>query len=511
MKGFLAWFKGSTKLKRWIFFILIGIILSCFGFANILVTDEMTFQQMAKIVVIFVLGFTMVIVGLIFIQKRTLELLIEADAVNKPKDDLDIRSLIFNKNVYDKGPNIVVIGGGSGLNSILTGIKKYTSNVTAIVTTSDYGELVVNPNLIPLADIKRGFIGLASDKEAMKRILNYKFENNALSGTTFAELYVAVMKEIHGNLADSVEQSNKILNITGRVLPVTIDGMNICVELKDGTVIREKGRIRDIVGEKVSPISRVFVNPTNARPAHGVIEAIQNADAIIIGPGSLYMNVLPNLLIKGVASAVKESKALKVYVSNIMTEPGQTDDYSVDDHINAIFEHLGKGMIDFCICDTGDVAPEYIRRYNLDGADVLEQDFQKVKERGIQVIKKDLAKVENGYVRHDSEILASTIVDLLCTDLRFKNRENDAQYILLNTQLKEGKRHEKVKDNNRKQKQKMERKHEKKAENKNRTNRFKKESKFSEKYKNRIESIQATEEQRIKNRLQYEIKNRKKK
>ena len=178
MKGFLTWFKGSTKLKRWIFLILIGIILSCFGFANILVTDEMTFQQMAKIVVIFVLGFTMVIVGLVFIQKRTLEVLIEADAVNKTKDDLDIRSLIFNKNVYDKGPNIVVIGGGSGLDSILSGIKKYTSNVTAIVTASDYGNKVGNHNLIPLTDIKIGFIGLATDKDAMKRILNYRFGDN---------------------------------------------------------------------------------------------------------------------------------------------------------------------------------------------------------------------------------------------------------------------------------------------------------------------------------------------
>ena len=453
----------------------------------------------------------MVIVGLVFIQKRTLEVLIEADAVNKTKDDLDIRSLIFNKNVYDKGPNIVVIGGGSGLDSILSGIKKYTSNVTAIVTASDYGNKVGNHNLIPLTDIKIGFIGLATDKDAMKRILNYRFEDNVLGKPTFIEQYVTAMKNLYGNFADSIEQSNKVLNITGKVLPVTTDGMNICVELKDGTVITEKNRIRDIVGDKVSPISRVYVNPTNARPAKGVIEAIQNADAIIIGPGSLYMNVLPNLLVKGVASAVKESKALKVYVSNIMTEPGQTDDYSVDDHINAIFEHLGKGIIDFCICDTGDVAPEYIRRYNLDGADILEQDFQKVKDRGIQVIKKDLAKIENGYIRHDSEILAATIVDLLCTDLRFKNRENDPQYILLNTQLRDGKHHEKVKDKNRKSKQKREKKQNKETNNNKKKNRFKKVSKFSEKYKNRIESIQATKEQKIKNRLQYEIKNRKKK
>ena len=510
MKGFLAWFKGNTKLKRWIFVILIGIILSCYGFAQILVTDEMTFEHMAKIIAVFVLGFTSVIIGLIFIQKRTLELMIEADAINKPKDDLDIRSLIFNKNVYDKGPKIVIIGGGSGLASILEGIKKYTSNVTAIVTVSDYGEENSKSTLnLPLKDIKTSFIGLSPEPETMRRALNYRFKNPKLEDLTFGEVYVSAMNEIYGNFADSIAESNKVLNITGKVLPVTTDGMNICVELKDGTVIKNKEIIEDIVNQKVSPITRVFVNPTNAIPAPGVIDAISDADAIVIGPGSLYMNVLPNLLIKGVAKAVKESKAIKVYVSNIMTEPGQTDDYSVDDHINTIYEHLGKGLIDFCICDTGDVTPEYIRRYNLRGSDVLEQDFQKVKERGIQVIKKDLAKVDRGKIRHDPEILASTIVDLICTDLRFKNKENDPQYLLLNTKLKDGKRHEKVKDKNKKMIRRIERKHEKKHQK--RTKRFKKESKFSEKYKNRIESIQATEEQRIKNRLQYEIKNRKKK
>lgn len=508
MKGLLTWFKGNTKLKRWLFVILAGIILSCYGFANILVTDEMTFKEMAKIIVAFVLGFTMVIIGLIYIQKRTLELVIEADAVNKPEGNLDIRSLIFNKNVYDKGPNIVVIGGGTGLEATLEGIKKYTSNVTAIVTVSDYGKLASNSRmqlgLLPLEDIKASFIGLSSDKEVMKKILNYKFKNDRLADLSFGDIYVAAMKEIYGNFADSIGESNKVLNITGKVLPVTTDGMNICVELKDGTVIDEKDKIRDIVSDKISPINRVFVNPTNARPAPGVIEAIKEADAIVIGPGSLYMNILPNLLIKGVAKAIKESKALKVYVSNIMTEPGQTDDYSVNDHVNAIIEHLGKGIMDICICDTGDMTPEYIRRYNLDGADVLEQDFQKVRDKGIYVIKKDLAKVDKGYLRHDPEILAATIVDLICTDLRFKDKQNDPQYMLLNTKLKEGKSHEKVKEKRKKKINKIEEKHEKK------TNRFKKESKFSEKYKNRIKSIQATEEQKIKNRLEYEIKNKKK-
>jgi len=510
MKGFLAWFKNNTKLKRWIILILLGIILSCYGFAEIIVTDEMTFQHMGKIVVTFVLGFTMVIIGIIFIQKRTLELMIEAEAVNKPNGDLNINKLIFNKNIYEKGPKVVVIGGGTGLVSILDGLKEYTSNITAIVTVSDYGNVdensAQNMDILPLADIKYGFIGLASDKDAMRGVLNHKFKNPKLAGLTFAEFYISAMNEIYRNTEISVEQSNKILNITGKVLPVTTEKMNICVELKDGTVINDKSKIKDITGNKVSPISRVFVNPTNALPTPGVVEAISEADAIIIGPGSLYMSILPNLLIKEVAKAVKDSRALKVYVSNIMTEPGQTDDFSINDYINAIYEHLGRGMIDYCICDTGDITPEYIRKYNLSGSDIVEQDYDKVKDRGIYIIKKDLAKIENGRLRHNSSLLASTIIDLLCTDLRFKNKENDPQYMLLNTKLKKGKKHQKIKDEHKNKIKKREKRNEKIKTNKNR---FKKESKFSEKYKNRIESIQATEEQKIKNRLKYEEKKKK--
>lgn len=506
MKGFLNWFKGHTKLKRWVFVILLGIILSCYGFANILVIDEMTFSQMAKIVAIFVVGFTMVIVGLVFIQKRTLEIVIEADAVNKPNPELDMRSLIFNKKIYDKGPNIVVIGGGSGLCSALQGLKKYTNNVTAIVTVSDYGELSSSEtqfNLLPLDDIKESFIGLADDKEIMRKILDYKFKNNKLMNLKFGDIYVLAMNEIYGNFAHSIAESNKVLNINGRVLPVTTDGMNITAELKDGTVVTEKDKIKEMVNKKISPINRVFVNPTNSRPAEGVIEAIKNADAIVIGPGSLYMNILPNLLIKGVAKAIKESNALKVYVSNIMTEPGQTDDYSVYDHINAIIDHVGKGVVDFCIADTGDITPEYIRRYNLQGADVIVQDFQKVKDNGIYVIKKDLAKIDGNNLRHDSDLLATSIVELICTDLRFKDKQNDPQYMLLNSKLKEGKGKEKNKVKAKKSIKKIEEKAKRNVE------KIKRNSKFSEKYKQRIESIQATEEQKIQNRLDYEIKNKK--
>ena len=502
MKGFFTWFKGSTKLKRWIFLILIGIALSCYGFAEILVSDEMRFEQVAKIAVIFVFGFVSVVLGIIFIQKRTLELVIEADAITKA-DKVDIKSLIFNKNIYDKGPNIVVIGGGVGIDNVLRGIKKYSSNITAIVPTTDYG---VNSRasfgMIPLDDVKSSFIALSKDEEKMKKILDYKFRYDRLADLNFGDVYLSAMQDLHGNIAASIEESSKVLNITGKVLPVTLDKMNVCAELKDGTIIQEKSKIREVVSEKISPIQRINVTPTNSKPAPGVLEAIKEADAIIIGPGSLYTNVIPNLLIKGVAKEVKESKAIKIYISNIMTEPGQTENYGISDHIDAIVEHVGKGVIDFCICDTGEIIPEYIRRYNLEGADLVDQDIQKVTSKGINIIKKDISKITDGHIRHDPDILAAAIIEIICTDLRFKDKQTDPQYILLNSKLKTDKQVEKNKNKEKKKVKRIQEK-ENRAERPER-----RQSKFSEKYKDRIVSIQTTEQKIAQNRRTAEKRNK---
>ena len=314
MKGFFTWFKSSTKIKRWIFLILIGIILTCYGFAQILVVNELSFTDIAKIVAIFVVGFTFVILGIIYIQKRTLELIIEGNQ-EKNKKNVDISSLIFNKNVYENGPKIVAIGGGTGLDTVLYGLKKYTDNITAIVTVSDYGELPTESrkqlNLLPLEDVKESLIALAKDSQQMENLFEHQFKsNNKLNGLSFGDIYMLAMAETSGDFTSSVQKSRNVLNIIGKVLPVTLDEVKICAELIDGTVVEEKSKIPEIVYEKASKISRVYITPSNCTPAPGVLEAISEADAIIIGPGSLYTNIIPNLLVKNVAKTIKESKAI---------------------------------------------------------------------------------------------------------------------------------------------------------------------------------------------------------
>ena len=502
MNGFMHWFKSSTKMKRWIFLILIGIILCCYGIAEILVMREISFQEVGKVVAIFVVGFVAIVIGLVYINKRTLEVLIEStDERMENKKNVNINSLIFNKTVYDKGPNIVVIGGGTGLNTVLSGLKNYTSNLTAIVTVSDYGEAITNSRrelqTLPLTDIKDSIVALAKKDEQVQKLFNHEFQSGKLRGLDFSDIYFLAMKEINGNFEDSIIKSNEVINMVGKVIPVTLDEMKIVAELANGYIVEERSRIPEVVSEKLTKINRITISPANCKSAPGVVEAIKAADCIIIGPGSLYTNVIPNLLVNGVNKAVKESTAIKVYISNIMTEPGQTDNYSVADHINAIIEHCGQGMIDYCIYDTGEIIPEFIKKYNLEGQDIVEQDVDKVK--GIKFLQRNLSMVDGEFIRHDPNLVAASIIELICDDLKYQDKQNDPQYLMLNTKLQEEKRINKKKKAMEKRNKNGKKSHEKHVRGK---------SKFSNKYSERIASIKQVDE---KARVKTEKENMKRK
>ena len=497
MKGILHWFKSSSKLKRWIILILIGIVLTCYGIAKILVQKEMDFLDVGKVVITFVVGFTFIVLGLVLLNKRNMELFIEAtDDRMKHRKNVNVKSLIFDKTVYDRGPKIVVIGGGAGLNTVLTGMKRYTNNITAIVAVSEYGQTPSNSRMeletsLPLEEVKDSIVALSSDtKGELSELMNHEMKNNRLRGLKFSDIYFTAMKEIYWNDTDAIEKSNGIFNIVGKVLPVTSEEMKICAELENGYVVEEKERIPEIVNEKMTKISRVFLQPTNCKPAQGVIEAIKQADSIIIGPGSLYTNVIPNLLVNGVAKAIKESKAIKIYVNNIMTEPGQTDDYTVADHVKAIIEHCGEGIIDYCIYDTGEVIPEYIKKYNKEGADLVEQKLDDPVLRKIKFIKKNISTIIDGKIRHDPLLVAESAITLICNDLKYQDRESDPEYLMLNAKLKSDKRINKLK----KEKAKMDKKSRRKGIDPNKKNtKNAKQSKFSSKYSERIKSIKESD------------------
>ena len=486
MFGILEWFKAKNKLKRWMLLIIAGIIGVCFGIAKILVMTEISFKEVGMVAGIFVVGFVCLILGLIFINKRTLEILVEAtDDRMQDKKHVNIKSLIFNKKIYDEGPKIVAIGGGTGLNTVLSGLKDYTNNITAISAVSDYGEeqsaYRKSLNIKPIDDIAGSVISLSNNGKVVEKLFEHQFQNGPLTGYQFSDIYFSAMQEISGGFENSIAQNNEVINMTGKVIPVTLDEMGIQAELENGYTIKEKSKIQEMVTDKFTRINRIKLNPSNIKVAPGVIEAIKEADCIIIGPGSLYTNVIPDLLVNGVAKAIKESSAIKVYISNIMTEPGQTDDYSVSEHLKAIIDHCGYGIVDYCIYDTGEIIPEILKQYNLKGQDLVMSDIDKIK--GIKFLQRNLATVTQRYIRHDPSLVANSIIELICDDLKYQDKQNDPQYMMLNTKLREDKRIEKIKKNM-----------VKKSKKKKQEPILKSKSKFSNKYSERIASIKEADD-----------------
>jgi len=493
MNGLFKWFRPSAKIKRWMLLNLIGVCLVCYGFANILVLKTLSTVDVIKIIASFVLGFLFVVVSIVHIQKRTLEILVEESDTRKETNNLN--TLIFNKKIYNQGPKIVVIGGGSGLNTVLRGLKNYTDNITAIVTVSDYGETPSNSRtalqVLPLKDVQDSLAALAYDEDKMRALLDCKFDEGKLKSLSFGDIYFLAMNKIYGNFSESIGNSTNVLNITGKVIPATLDEIKICAELENGKVVENREKIPEKVIDNMSKISRIFISPTNCKVAPGVLEAIREADAIVIGPGSLYTSVIPSLLVNGIAHEIKKSDAVKVYVSNIMTEQGETDEFTLSDHIKTIMDYVGENVIDYCIYDTGEIVPEFIHKYNLKGADIVIPDTNQAKQLGVKLIQRNLSVIDGDAIRHDPDVIASTIIQLICDELEFKDMENDSQYMTLSSKLLETKRERKRREKAEKKFQKSGRKI---FERSNKT------SKFKDKYKERIKSIEDSDNQKIKNR-----------
>ena len=495
MKGFFSWFNSRTKIKRWMLLILVGVCFTCFAIATILTSKVLRPNEIVKIVISFVVGFTSIVIGFVFMQKRMLEILVEANntATKKgQKAHKNIQGLIFNKTMYDEGPKVVVIGGGNGLNTVIKGLKKYTKNITAIVNMAEKGK---TDHDLPYQEIKNSIIAFSDKEDLMRNLFNLNFTDSKLKNMNFGDIYLDAMQDIYQTPSMALKQSTETLNIPGQIIPSTIDETTVLAQLEDGTIVEGKQNIPEIAYNKISKIQRIYLSPSNCQPTPGVLDAISEADCIIIGPGSLYTEVLPNLLVKNISKTIKESKAIKIFITNLMTEPGQTDNYSISDHLQALFDHAGKEVIDYAIADTGEIVPEFVRKYNQDGQDLVLQDIDKATKKGIKVIHKNLSKIEGDYIRHDSDVIASTIMELICNDLKFRDKQSTPEYLWIDSILKEELKRER-KESNRIKKQKI-------KESKSKHSGQKKRSKFNKKYSERIETIQTTVEKKNENQKLY--------
>lgn len=407
------WFGSGLKMKRWLVLVLIGTIVTAYGLSNIMVKPELEITDIIRICIAFALGCGLAVAGVIMAERRMLQAIAESN-VSANQRNLNIKKLLFDKKTLDKNIKIVVIGGGTGLPAILKGLKLYSNNITSIVTANN-GINLEKQKIVPPADLIQSIVSLSNKENTMNNLLEYKLE----SGEKFSELFLNVMNKISGdNFAEAIQNTSDTLAITGKVIPATLDRVKIGAILKDGARITNENEIPKMVKERKTQIEKMFLQPERCTPAPGVIRSIKEADLIIIGPGNLYTKVIPTLLIKEIADEIKKSKALKILVSNIMSEPNQTDEFKVSDFINAIRDHVGKGMIDYCLANDSNIMPEYIRKYNVEGSELLEIDKNTIKSMGIKLEVSDFAYIdEKGLIRHDSDKLAKVLMKIACDNM----------------------------------------------------------------------------------------------
>lgn len=420
----LKWLYPGLKFKRWLAVVLLGILLISAGVAVIIRFEplsmlEETFVQFIYSltgqlssginiflgILIIALGFYLVVLGIRKMISSVYDALL-------PGQDDGLVDILYQKRYLKRGPKIVVVGGGTGLSTLLRGIKKYTSNITAIVTVADdggsSGVLRDELDILPPGDIRNCLVALADTEPLMENLFQYRFKDGDLEGHSFGNLLIATLSKITGNFHQGVKKSSDVLAIRGQVLPSTLHDMRLYASLENGNKVRGESNIPLTEGK----IKKLSIEPEDCAALPESLEAIREADAVILGPGSLYTSVLPNLLIENLADEIKSSDALKIYACNVMTQAGETDGYTASDHVQSIYDHVGEEIIDYILVNDAEVDAELLEKYAEEGSYPVEVDWNELLAQDLDIISEDLIN-QTDLVRHDPDKLAQVIINLI--------------------------------------------------------------------------------------------------
>ena len=418
----LKWLYPGMRMKRWLFLFATGVLLVSFGAALTLNYEYLgrAEEEIFRFVyltlgsydykVTMAIGILTIIVGACFMMFSTRSIIRSIIAVIIPDRSEKIVDLIYQQRKLGRGPAVTVIGGGHGLSVLLRGIKSSTSNVSAVVTVADdggsSGRLREELGIIPPGDLRNCLVALADTEPLMEKLFQYRFEGDtALAGHSFGNLFIAAMNEVTGDMETALKESSKVLAVKGRVIPASKEHVRLDAVMTDGTVIEGESQIP----EAHKKIRRVQLFPRKVQAVPAALEAIETADAIILGPGSLYTSIMPNLLVEGVAQALKKSHAIKIYICNVMTQPGETDNFTASAHAKAILDHTGRGAIDYVLVNSSPIPQEFLEKT---GAQAVKVDEDKINALGCGLIKADLLS-ETDAGRHDPEKLCKAVMKII--------------------------------------------------------------------------------------------------
>ena len=410
MKDLLEWLKPGARVKRYIFTLIVSVLLLIFCGISLGRTSDLTPTMLIAYVLLITLSIFGIIFSFILAQRNIL--LVSLKNISKRNKNVRIRQLLYGDPRLKKGPRVVVIGGGSGLPNLLKGLKEYTSNITAVVNVSadDYTltSAMSKEERITPGDIRKCVSALSTFESDFSKLLTYK----TVDDTSVGNLIINALTDITGSFPKAIDKLSDIFKVQGDIYPVTTDELILCAGLENGEVVVGKENISERVRETRTAIKQVFLKDGSLKVVPEVIDAIKKANIIVLGPGSLYTSIISNLLFEDVTKAIVKSKAKKVYVANIMNQPGQTEGYTLARYINEVERYLGKHVLDYAIVNNGEITPEMIKDFNQEDSTSVTIDLENIQNRAICVIQEDLVLTAKNALIHDSDRLAEIIMTL---------------------------------------------------------------------------------------------------
>ena len=406
----------GLRIKRWFGLTLIGLVVLALGLAYLFVELYRSVALPEEAVYLTLQFVPRWLRGLIFVlagaSVTTLSLIrlnraLAAPLANwQPGDSVIDRLLAYQQR--ERGPKIVTIGGGTGLSTMLRGLKRYSANITAIVTVADdggsSGRLRRELGVLPPGDFRNCIVALAESEPLMDRLFQYRFGHGSdLDGHSFGNLFIVAMSGITGNFEEAIRESCRVLAVRGQIMPSTLENVTLCAELEGETHVLGESKI----SAANVPIERVYLQPERPAAFPDAVRAILDADIVIVGPGSLYTSILPNLLVDGIAKALASTQALRVYVCNVATQPGETDEFRASDHVKALLKHVRGTPIDLVLANSnqeGSIKPEWHVQH-------VVADVERIRQLGVEVALFDVVDPHNA-LRHSPERLAAAVAQV---------------------------------------------------------------------------------------------------
>lgn len=416
------WLAPGLLVKRWLVISIAGVVLTSLGLAiwtgmtpifYLLQLSKDFLGWITQVIPNSISGPVVVITGILLIfwgQTRSLNAITQ---VLMPEGEEELIDRLLTHRRLNRGPKIVVVGGGTGLSTLLRGLKQYSANITAIVTVADdggsSGRLRRDLGVLPPGDIRNCVAALADEEKLLTELFQYRFKaGDGLVGHSFGNLFLTAMSEVTGDLERAIAASSKVLAIRGQVLPSTLSDVHLWAKLADGRWIQGESRITEANGQ----IVKIGCTPPNPPALPRALQAIDEADFIIIGPGSLYTSVIPNLLVPEIATAIANRIVPRIYVCNVMTQPGETQDYTVSDHIRAIDDACGYQLFDAVLVQGTIPSAGALIRYAQEDSHPVMLDREAVKQLGRRIVLTNVMEADqtSGYLRHNSQRLAQVLL-----------------------------------------------------------------------------------------------------